>query len=93
MWGFYEGMGWWMAFGGMWMVVFWAIIIGLVIWGIKQFAGDRRENPTSGETPLEIAQKRLARGEITLDEFEEIKIVIGSKSPEESGTFHHASRL
>ena len=73
MWGFHEGMSWWMMFGMMWMVIFWAIIIGLVIWGIKQFTGDPRENRTSGETPLGIAQRRLARGEITRDEFEELR--------------------
>ena len=81
MWGFNEGMGWWMAFGGMWMVVFWAFIIGLVIWGVRQFAGGQRENRTLGETPLGIAQTRLARGEITREEFEEIKIVLELKSP------------
>ncbi len=72
MWGFHEGMGWWWVFGSIWMVIFWAIIIGLVIWGIKQFTGGGRTPPTS-ETPLEIAQKRLARGEINREEFEELR--------------------
>jgi hypothetical protein len=30
MWGEHEGMGWWMVFGSVWMIVFW----GLVIWAI-----------------------------------------------------------
>ncbi len=73
MWGIYEGMGVWIVLGMVCMVIFWAIIIGLVIWGIKQFTGDRRESRTSGETPLGIAQKRLVRGEISRDEFEELR--------------------
>ena len=73
MWGIYEGMGVWILLGMVCMVIFWAIIIGLVIWGIKQLTGDRRESRISGETSLEIAQKRLARGEITLDEFKELR--------------------
>ena len=73
MWGFHEGMGWWWVFGGMWMLVFWAIIIGLVVWGVKQFTGGGGSSRPSGDTPLEIAQKRLARGEITREEFEELR--------------------
>jgi len=30
------GMGWWMAFGGIWMVVFWGGLIALIVWGIKK---------------------------------------------------------
>lgn len=69
-------MGWWWVFGSMWMVVFWAIIIGLVIWGIKQFAGDRRTGEEPADTPLEIARKRLARGEITREDFEELQAAL-----------------
>ncbi len=93
MWGFQEGMGWWWVFGSMWMLVFWAIIIGLVIWGVKQFAGDRAVGRTSEDTPLEIAQKRLARGEINREEFEQIKIGLGVDGREEAGAFQHAPRL
>ena len=39
MWCFHEGMGWWWVFGGMWMLVFWAIMIGLLrqslLWGYR----------------------------------------------------------
>jgi uncharacterized membrane protein len=36
MWYWHEGMGWWMVFGGIWMLVFWAVVIALVVWGIKK---------------------------------------------------------
>ena len=71
MWGHHEGMGWWWVFGSVWMVAFWAIVIGLVVWGIKQFSGGRRAGLDQEETPIEIAQRRLARGEISKEQFEE----------------------
>ena len=88
--GFHEGMGWWWVFGSMWMLVFWAIIIWLVIWGVKQLTGAGGESRTSGDTPLEIAQKRLARGEITLEELDQIEIGLGVSGLEEAGKLQHA---
>jgi putative membrane protein len=85
-------MGWWWVFGGMWMLVFWAIMIGLVVWGVKQFTVGGKASRTSGDTPLEIAQKRLARGEITREEFDQIKIGLGVNGLEAAGAFQLASR-
>ncbi len=70
MWGFHDGMGWWMVFGGIWMLAFWALIIGLVVWGVNHVA---RRDSTRDDAPLEIAKRRLARGEITREEYEELK--------------------
>ncbi len=70
MWGFHDGMGWWMVFGGFWMLVFWAAIIGLVVWGINRTS--RRDARDHTDSPVEIAKRRLARGEITRDEYEEL---------------------
>ena len=73
MWGFYGGPWWWMLFGGLSMLVFWGAIIWLVVWGVKQFAGGLGGGISSQEAPLEIAQRRLARGEITREQYEELK--------------------
>jgi putative membrane protein len=51
------------------MVLFWGGVIVLVVWGIKQFTRDRE----GGRSPLDIAKERLARGEITKEEFERIR--------------------
>ena len=67
-----QGFGWWMLFGGIWMIVFWGVIIGLVVWGIRAVT-DRRDRSPGGGSPLEIAQRRYARGEISKEEFEDIK--------------------
>jgi putative membrane protein len=65
----HDGMGWWMVFGGIWMVLFWAAIIWLVVWGVGQVTGNRQRD---AESPLDIARRRYASGEITREEFEQL---------------------
>ena len=69
MWGVHEGMGWWMLLGGVWMVLFWAILIGAIAWIVSRLArsGDANRNP------LEIVKERYARGDISAEEFERIR--------------------
>lgn len=31
MWGYHNGMGWWMVMGGIWTILLWAVVIGLVV--------------------------------------------------------------
>jgi putative membrane protein len=76
MWGSPDGWGWWMIFGGLWILLFWGVIIGLIVWGVTRLAGGRPERRDAEETPLEIARKRLARGEITREQFEELQKVL-----------------
>ncbi len=71
MWDAPAGMGWWMAFGVLWMVVFWGGIIALIVWGIKKFT--RRDESSPKRSPLEVVKERYARGEISREEFEQIK--------------------
>ncbi len=65
------GFGWW--FGGMiMMVLFWIVvvvgIVALIKWLFSQSPGKR-----SSQSALEILRKRYARGEITKEEFENMK--------------------
>ena len=58
-----------------WLVAFWALavwggVLGVVVWGIRRFTGDR----TPDRSALDIAKVRLARGEITKEEFDRIKV-------------------
>ncbi len=65
------GWGWWLLMS-LGMVAFW----GLVIWAIVALArGDRpaREEPRDDDRPLDILQRRLARGEISVTEYEELR--------------------
>ncbi len=86
------GGGWWMLFGGVGMLLFWGVFIGLVVWGIRASTG-QRDKPLKTEDPLKIAERRFVQGEITFEEFEEIKIGLRVKSREEAGTFQRAPRL
>lgn len=75
MWCSHEGMGWWMVFGGVWMFVFWAAIIALLVWGITRVVRRGESGPGAARRaePLDIARERYARGEISREEFEQIK--------------------
>ena len=56
----------------MWLGIL--ILIGVVIYLIVRFQKNAgRTGAFSNETPLEIAKKRYARGEITKEEYESIK--------------------
>ncbi|MFC1958206.1 SHOCT domain-containing protein [Chloroflexota bacterium] len=71
MWYMHEGMGWWMAFGSIWMVIFWGGLIALIVWGITRMS--RQEGSTPKHDPLNVAKERYARGEITRKDFNQLK--------------------
>ena len=75
MWWWDDGFGWWMLFGIILAVIFWAAIIGLAVWGIRRLTQPRdSDREARGKaTPLDIAKERYAKGEITREEFEQIK--------------------
>ena len=71
MWCLGDGTSWWMAFGGVWMVIFWGGIIALIVWGVKKLT--ERGGSIQKSNPLDIAKGRYAKGEISKEEFEQIK--------------------
>ena len=64
------GMGWWWIVP---MIVFWGSAVALVVWGVGRVTGGKDRRPETDDTSLEIARKRFARGEITREEFEELR--------------------
>ncbi len=62
-------------FGGMW--IFWIAVIALVVWIINQAANRNQTTNNTvteiNETPLDILKKRYAKGEITNEQFNEMK--------------------
>lgn len=66
--------------GGIFMVLFWVLVISGIIWLVKSIlvdnqnnsAGNEKNRSSSSINPEELARKRFARGEISRDEYEEI---------------------
>lgn len=71
MWGYNDG-GSWLLMATM-MVLFWGGIIVLAIWAIRAFSGSK---PT-GDVAMETLRRRLASGELSQEEFEKTKKVLG----------------
>ncbi len=71
MWYANEGMGWWMIFG----IVFWILLITLLAYLFVSASGRRTD--TQADSPLGIAKRRLAAGEISREEFERIRDALG----------------
>ncbi len=68
----YGGM-WWMMFGGLFMLAFWGGIIALIVWGVKKLVERSGSGAGQGRDPLDIAKERYAKGEISKEEFAQIK--------------------
>ena len=69
MWYMHSGAGWWivMSFG---MVAFW----GFVIWAVWRIATRGADGGSpSREQPIQILKRRLASGEISQSEYEELR--------------------
>lgn len=71
MWHMGDGYGW--GVGVLGMVIFWIVIVAAVAL-VARLVWDRggpRESSRASDTPLEILQRRYARGEIDRAEYEE----------------------
>ena len=64
----WDNAGGWFMFSV--MAVFWIGVIALGWWAISS---NNRRHEMSRESPLDVARHRLARGEITAEEFERIR--------------------
>ncbi|MFC1918989.1 SHOCT domain-containing protein [Chloroflexota bacterium] len=65
------GTGWWMVFGGVWVVVLWGGLIAFIVWAIKKLT--ERGGRTLKQCPLNVAKERYTRGEISNEKFNRIK--------------------
>lgn len=64
------GMG--VLSGGLFMLIFWIVLIVGAVVGVRWLLSQGRGGPApgGGETPLDILRTRYARGEIDREEFE-----------------------
>jgi len=75
--------GWWvvMMVG---MLLFWGLIALAVVWGVRSFAGQRREDG-GGATPMDVLDRRLADGSISIEEYEQRRRVLLGEREEGTG--------
>ncbi|MBI5287596.1 MAG: SHOCT domain-containing protein [Chloroflexi bacterium] len=71
MWHTNDGMGWWMVFMGVFWILFWASLIYVFVVAIVR--PERSRPADEAGDALDIAKRRLARGEINTAEFQEIR--------------------
>jgi putative membrane protein len=66
--------------GGLGMLLFWGLIIGLVVWLIVTLTRSNQGAASRGAQPdsaLETLRRRLAAGEITPQEFDTLRQKLG----------------
>jgi len=71
MWSLDDGVSWWDVFSMAFPLLFFIVIVMLIVWGSRRYSG--RSGSDKNPTPLEIAEARYARGEISREEFEQIR--------------------
>jgi putative membrane protein len=71
------GWGWWLLIS-VGMVAFWGLIVVAVVWFIRRQPTELGEAPPR-ETPDEIVRRRLAEGEISMDEYERLREVLHAR--------------
>lgn len=60
--------------GWIFMLIFWVLVIVALVYGIRWLGGrNRAEGDGAGRAPLDTLKERYARGEITREEFEQMK--------------------
>jgi putative membrane protein len=74
--GFGAGM---FGIGALIMIACWVLVIGGAVWLVVTLARNNQgATATSGQTPLAILQTRYAKGEITKEQFDEMKRTLGA---------------
>lgn len=78
MWSGVEGMGWgWIGLGMVHMLLFWIIVILGIVALVRWLAAGSSDDPPRA---MDILKARYAKGEITREQFEQMKRDIGEAS-------------
>jgi putative membrane protein len=73
MWWGWNNWGWGMGLMMFLGVIFWAGIITLIVWVITRLTRRQPDARGANPSPLDIARERYARGEITREQYEQLK--------------------
>jgi putative membrane protein len=77
------GWGWWllMSIG---MVAFWAIVIYGIAWLLRGSQNMQQHHESHTPSPQETLKQRLARGEISIDEYRRLLEALEEQPPQQS---------
>jgi putative membrane protein len=62
------------------MMWWWILIPAVLVLGVFFYNGRNRQNTLKRENPMDILDKRLAKGEISKEEYEEQKRTLNTKN-------------
>lgn len=65
------GWGWWLLMS-LGTVAFWALVVYWVVFMARAAGRDRSDGSPPQESPEDILKRRLAAGEISIDEYERL---------------------
>lgn len=71
MWRAHDGAGWWMMWGGALWLLFWVAVAYVVVNLVRVRRDDH--HVSSQSSPLDIAGQRYASGEITREEYQQMR--------------------
>lgn len=74
------GLGGGMWFGGILMLAFWVLIIGGAVWLVVTLARNNQgavATTAPGQSSLAILQARYAKGEVTKEQFDQMRRDLG----------------
>jgi putative membrane protein len=78
----WDGDGGWGVLMILGMVLFWALVIGGVVWLLREVRGSREGRVEADQDPLKILDRRLADGSITPDDYRERRAVLTDQGNE-----------
>ena len=77
------GWGWWLVMS-IGMVAFWALVIYGIVWLIRGTQNPPRPEQRPEPSPREILKRRLAEGEISIDEYNQRLEALEEHKPPQS---------
>ncbi len=76
-WGEHMSTGGW-VFTALWTLIILAILAAAIVWIVSALR-DRAVSSTSADSPREILDRRLASGEVTLEQYREMRAALGTR--------------
>ena len=82
-------MGWydssWAWVGMVFMVLFWGVVIGAIVWGISRLTGRPQDTATPyAESPRQILDRRFASGELTEEQYAAARRALDGRSVDDT---------